>query len=169
MEGHIIEMKLKQLDQEAWVSTAAGESSNLTNIAGENMLFRSFVTSLRRSMTLSVEDWAALNTAYPSNTTLLKMAVLTGSAVVGVLEFLQQGHTKELEFLQRGLAKDITDKLDKLSDKLYVTEGNFIQLNNKLSIMEANQNNITSRLSIMEGHIIEIKQKQLDKGKHGSE
>ena len=44
-----------------------------------------------------MEDWAALNTAFPSNITIARIAFFTGSAVVGAVEALQLYHSSVLQ------------------------------------------------------------------------
>ena len=78
------------------------------------MFWRFFSTSLRSAKALSVEDGAALNTAFPPNITIARVALFTGSAIVGSVEALQLYHSAELQKNMAELQKNMDVKMENM-------------------------------------------------------
>ena len=82
------------------------------------MFWRFFSTSLRSAKALSVEDKAALNTAFPPNITIARVAFFTGSAIVGAVGALQLYHSAELQKNMDELQLQLQKNMDELQLQL---------------------------------------------------
>ena len=105
--------------------------------------WRSFCTTLLRTAPLSVEDWAALNTAFPSSLSIAKLGLYTGSAVVATLEMLQWGHTADLK-------KKLEEKIEAQTRSLKAE----IQAEMRAAV----QGEITSKLDSIEAQLLRMQQ-----------
>ena len=104
------------------------------------MFWRFFSTSLRSAKALSVEDWAALNTAFPSNITIARIAFFTGSAVVGAVEALQLYHSSVLQGNMDAKTAELQKNMDAKTAELQKTVmGKLSSIEEQLAKMQVAQ------------------------------
>jgi hypothetical protein len=92
-------------------------------------MFRRFSTSLRAAQGLTIEDWAALKSAFPSGTTMGSMfldttwmafaiSAVTGTIVVGTSDCLLRYRLAELEAKIDAKMMSLETKVEDLMGKL---------------------------------------------------
>ena len=112
---------------------------------------RSFFTSLRRAMALSMDDWAALNTAFPSNIAIAKVAIFTGTMVVGAQGVLMTIQSKVLALqqatLETGFRREMTQMSSKLETDINGVTSEMNQMSSKLSSIEVQLEHVLNELA----------------------